>query len=184
MKDIRYYFNLFIEKILWDKPKKTTIDFNSVKTILILRNEGKIGDVIVDTAIIKILSQHGYIIDILVTSTNDSILKYNNNIRKIYIANNISLNDFMKKHNHNVSKDVVRKLNENNYDLIIDPSMFNIPIHRPRLLKEISAKNVISFNKKNWLKHYSKSIYFDYNLDHIKKSYELLLAEFNINEKA
>lgn len=184
MKDIRYYFNLFIEKILWDKSKKTTIDFNSVKTILILRNEGKIGDVIVDTAIIKILSQHGYIIDILVTSTNESILKYNKNIRNIYIANNITLNDFMKKHNHNVSKDVVKKLHENNYDLIIDPSMFNIPIHRPRLLKEISAKNVLSFNKKNWLKHYSKSIYFDYNLAHIKKSYELLLAEFNINEES
>lgn len=180
MKDVRYYMNLFMAKILWDKPKKTAIDFNTVKSILILRNEGKIGDVIVDTAIIKILSQYGYIIDILVTPTNESILKYNKSIRTIYLADNTTLNDFIKKHNHNVSKDVVKKLNENSYDLIIDPSMFNIPIHRPKLLKQISAKNVISFNKKNWLKHYSKSIEFDYNFNHIKKSYELLLSEFNI----
>ena len=85
MKDIRYYLSLFREKILWDKQKKTTIDFSSVKSILILRNEGKIGDVIVDTSIIKILSQHNYVIDMLVTSTNDSILKYNKYIRNIYI---------------------------------------------------------------------------------------------------
>lgn len=180
MKDIRYYLSLFREKILWDKQKKTTIDFSSVKSILILRNEGKIGDVIVDTSIIKILSQHNYVIDMLVTSTNDSILKYNKYIRNIYISNKITLNDFMKKRTHNVSDDILKQLKENNYDLIIDPSMFNVPMHRLKLLNQISAKNVISFNKKRWLKHYSYSIDFDYNLYHIKESYKLLLNAFNI----
>lgn len=180
VKKIRYYSRLFVEKILWDKKKKTTIDLNSIKSILILRNDGKIGDVIVDSAIIKPLSQSGYSVDILVTPDNYSIIKNNDHIRNIYIANQTSLSDFLKKSTHNISKEIIDKLNSNKYDLIIDPSMFNMPMHRLRLLKEISAKDVISFNKKKWLNRYSESIGFDYKINHITKSYELLLSELNI----
>ncbi len=184
MKKMRYYSRLFVEKILWDKQKKTTIDFNSIKSILILRNDGKIGDVIVDSAIIKPLSQGGYNIDILVTPDNHSIIKNNDYIRNIFIANQTSLSDFFKKRTHNVNNEIIDKLNSNKYDLIIDPSMFNVPMHRLRLLKEISAKDVISFNKKKWLNRYSKSIDFDYRINHITKSCELLLSELNITDNS
>lgn len=180
MKDIRYYLNLFLQKLCWDKTKKTAINISAVKSILILRNEGKIGDVIVDTSVIKVLKEHHYCVDMLVTHSNAAILEYNPNIRNVYIADNNSLDDFMKKRHHNVNKDILIALKNNHYDLIIDPSMFNTPIHRPRLLKAISAKNVISFNKKSWLKHYSQSIPFDYNLQHITESYKILLTELNI----
>ncbi|HCT6469302.1 TPA: lipopolysaccharide heptosyltransferase family protein, partial [Morganella morganii] len=118
MKNIRYYSRLFIEKILWDKKSKSAIDFTAVKSILILRNEGKIGDVIVDSGLIKVLSQHGYDVDIIVTPDNCSIMQHDKHIRSIYIADKISLNDFMKKRNHNVSSDIIHQLNENKYDLI------------------------------------------------------------------
>ena len=180
MKKIRYYSKLFIEKIRWDKKKKSTIDFSSVKSILILRNEGKIGDVIVDSGLIKVLAQHGYQVDILVTPDNYSIMQYDKNIRSVYVADRISLSDFMNKKNHNVKEDIINQLNKNKYDLIIDPSIINTPIHRPKILKEISAKDVIGFNKNTWINHYSKSIPFDYNANHIKKSYDLLLSEFKI----
>ncbi|HAT3624877.1 TPA: glycosyltransferase family 9 protein, partial [Morganella morganii] len=101
MKNIRYYSRLLIEKILWDKKSKSAIDFSAVKSILILRNEGKIGDVIVDSGVIKVLSQHGYDVDIVVTPDNCSIMQHDKNIRSIYIADKVSLNDFMKNRNHN-----------------------------------------------------------------------------------
>lgn len=182
MKNIRYYSRLFIEKILWDKKSKSAIDFTAVKSILILRNEGKIGDVIVDSGLIKVLSQHGYDVDIIVTPDNCSIMQHDKHIRSIYVADKISLNDFMKKRNHNVSSDIIHQLNKNKYDLIIDPSIINTPTHRPKLLKEISAKNAIGFNKNKWINHYGKSISFDYDKNHIKESYKLLLSEFGITD--
>ncbi len=182
MKNIRYYSRLLIEKILWDKKSKSAIDFSAVKSILILRNEGKIGDVIVDSGVIKVLSQHGYDVDIVVTPDNCSIMQHDKNIRSIYIADKVSLNDFMKNRNHNVSSDIINQLNKNEYDLIIDPSIINTPIHRPKILNEISAKNVVGFNKNKWINHYGKSISFDYEKNHIKESYKLLLSEFGITD--
>lgn len=182
MKKIRYYSRLFIEKVFWDKKKKSAIDFSAVKSILILRNEGKIGDVIVDSGVISVLSQHGYDVDILVTPDNCSIMQHDKNVRSVYIADKISLNDFMKKRNHNVNNVVINQLNKNKYDLIIDPSIINTPIHRPKILKEISARNVIGFNKNKWINHYGKSIDFDYDKNHIRKSYELLLSAFGITD--
>ncbi|MCC8379964.1 lipopolysaccharide heptosyltransferase family protein, partial [Xenorhabdus sp. PB30.3] len=77
MKDLRYYVKLFISKLIWDDRAKKYFDADNIKTILLLRNEGKLGDMIVDTILLRELSELGYQIDVLATDTNSIILKHN-----------------------------------------------------------------------------------------------------------
>ncbi|WP_218814422.1 glycosyltransferase family 9 protein [Rickettsiella endosymbiont of Dermanyssus gallinae] len=161
IKRFRYLTRLFITKLIWDKRNKVELDINSVKSILLLCNQGKLGDVIVDTLLIKNLSLADYAIDILVTNSNAVILQYNPYVRNIYIANSISLNDFEHSFKHNVPANVIEQLIENNYDLVVDPSLFNTPMHRASLLKKINPKNTLGFNKCRWLNHYGENIIFD-----------------------
>ena len=180
-KRFRYLTRLFITKLIWDKRNKVELDINSVKSILLLCNQGKLGDVIVDTLLIKNLSLADYAIDILVTNLNAVILQYNPYVRNIYIANSISLNDFEHSFKHNVPANVIEQLIENNYDLVVDPSLFNTPMHRASLLKKINPKNTLGFNKCRWLNHYGENIIFDCNKNHIKLSKIEILNKFNIS---
>ncbi len=64
----------------------------------------------------------------------------------------------LRKFNHNVPRDVINELANNKYDIIIDPSLFDIPVHRLRLFRQIKAKSVLGFNKWPSIKHYSHSL--------------------------
>ncbi|CDH21363.1 Glycosyltransferase 9 family protein [Xenorhabdus bovienii str. kraussei Quebec] len=180
MKDIRYYTRLFIAKLLWDKNKNSDFNVNSIKTILLLRNEDKIGDMVVDTILLKELNKAGYIVDFLATETNSIVLKHNPYVRNIFIATPIDITSFMQNFRHNVPVKTIEKLRNNKYDLIIDPSLFNTPIHRLIFFKQLNVKYVIGFNKNKWLNHYDKKIDFDYNENHIKLTYKLIMNSLNI----
>ncbi|CDG20480.1 putative glycosyl transferase [Xenorhabdus poinarii G6] len=180
MKDIRYYTRLFIAKLLWDKNKNSDFNINSIKTILLLRNEDKIGDMVVDTILLKELNKAGYIVDFLATETNSIVLKHNPYVRNIFIATPIDTTSFMQNFRHNVPAKTIEKLRNNKYDLIIDPSLFNTPIHRLIFFKQLNVKYVIGFNKNKWLNHYDKKINFDYNENHIKLTYKLIMNSLNI----
>ncbi|MDE9544912.1 glycosyltransferase family 9 protein [Xenorhabdus bovienii] len=180
MKDIRYYTRLFIAKLLWDKNKNSDFNVNSIKTILLLRNEDKIGDMVVDTILLKELNKAGYIVDFLATETNSIVLKHNPYVRNIFIATPIDITSFMQNFRHNVPVKTIEKLRNNKYDLIIDPSLFNTPIHRLMFFKQLNVKYVIGFNKNKWLNHYDKKIDFDYNENHIKLTYKLIMNSLNI----
>ncbi len=47
---------------------------------------------------------------------------------------------FLRKFNHNVPRDVINELANNKYDIIIDPSLFDIPVHRLRLFRQIKSQ--------------------------------------------
>ncbi|MDC9592820.1 hypothetical protein [Xenorhabdus sp. IM139775] len=96
MKGVRYYARLFIAKLLWDKKGKKSLDVDTIKTVLILRNEGKIGDMIVDTILIRELNKSGYQVDVLGTKTNSAILKYNPYVRNGYLAEDVDISKPMK----------------------------------------------------------------------------------------
>ncbi|WP_338883840.1 glycosyltransferase family 9 protein [Xenorhabdus sp. TH1] len=181
MKDIRYYIRLLIAKLIWDKRGKNIFDIDTIKTVLLLRNEGKIGDMIVDTILIRELNRSGYQVDVVGTKSNCAILKYNPYVRNIYLAEDIDVTSFMKDYSHNIPFKTLSTLKNNNYDLIVDPSLFNTPIHRLSLFKKINPKNIIGFNKKQWINHYNKTIFFDYNESHIKFTYESLMNSLGIN---
>ena len=56
----------------------------------------------------------------------------------------------------------------------MDPSLFDIPVHRLRLFRQIKAKSVLGFNKWPSIKHYSHSFDFDCQRWHVTKTFELI----------
>jgi hypothetical protein len=106
-------------------------------------------------------------------------MRYNPRIRHIYEADPVTSADFLRKFNHNVPRDVINELANNKYDIIIDPSLFDIPVHRLRLFRQIKAKSVLGFNKWPSIKHYSHSFDFDCQRWHVTKTFELIADYLN-----
>lgn len=88
LKGIKIKLRLALAKILWDRRKKASWNPEKVQKILIIRNEGTIGDVIVYSSFIEVLSKRGYCIDILLTESNKTVIEYNPYIRKAYVCEN------------------------------------------------------------------------------------------------
>lgn len=182
MKQVKLDVKLYLAKIRWDKFKKSTLDITSVKTILLLRNEGTIGDMVVYTPLISSLHKAGYVIDILLTKSSSTVMAHNPWVRNIYEANDASTEVYIKSFHHTVPEPIIKKLHENNYDLVIDPSLFDTPVHRMKLLHEINPKSVLAFNKRKYFNHYSKSLpFYERDKEHVTKSASLI-AEYLAHE--
>jgi len=181
LKQVKINARLYIAKMLWDNRKKKAIDLTSVKTILLLRNEGKIGDLVVSTPLIKCLYEAGYSVDLLLTKATSMVIKDNPCIRNVYEAEESTNECFLKGFNHNVAKSVVKVLKENNYDLIIDLCLFETPVHRIRLLRQINARFAIGLNKKNFINHYNHTIAFNVEEKHVTNAFCLITDFLNIN---
>lgn len=109
-------------------------------------------------------------------------MKYNPFIRNIYEADDASTEVYLKSFNHTVSEITIEKLKNNQYDLVIDPSLFDTPVHRMRLLREINPKSVLAFNKKKRFNHYSKSLnFFERDKEHVTQAASLI-SEFLIKK--
>lgn len=182
MKKVRLTIKLYAAKIVWDKYRKSTLNLKSVKTILLLRNEGTIGDMVVYSTLINCLHNAGYIVDVLLTKSSRVVLEHNPCVRTIYAADDASTEVYLKSFNHTVSETIIKKLKQNNYDLVIDPSLFDTPVHRMRLLRDINPKSVLAFNKKKHFNHYSKSLnFYERDREHVSKAASLI-AEFLVNK--
>lgn len=182
MKKVRLDAKLLLAKIIWDKYKKSTLNVDSIKTILLIRNEGTIGDTVVYSPLIKNLHTAGYKVDILLTKSSSVVVKYNPFIRNIYEADDASTEVYLKSFNHTVSEITIEKLKNNQYDLVIDPSLFDTPVHRMRLLRQINPKSVLAFNKKKRFNHYSKSLnFFERDKEHVTQAASLI-SEFLIKK--
>lgn len=160
MKRARLGAKLYLAKIIWDKYKKSALDLKSIKTILLLRNEGTIGDMVVFSPLVKSLYEAGYVVDILLTKSSSVVMENNPYVRTVYEADDASTEVYLKSFNHTVPDSTIKRLEKNNYDLLIDPSLFDTPVHRMRLLREINPKAVLAFNKRKYFNHYSKSLSF------------------------
>lgn len=184
IKKLRYMTRLCIAKFLWDAKNKIPPDIGTAKKVLLIRNEGAVGDVVVDTTLVKCLYNSGFVVDFLLTTSNSSVVKFNPYIRNIFEAETISSTHFLKNFSHNVSKSVINQLNSNKYDIIIDPSLFDTPVHRMLLLKQIKAKCVIGFNKWSKINHYNKVFDFDCCNNHISQTYHLIADFLKIKKES
>ncbi|MGP1133512.1 glycosyltransferase family 9 protein, partial [Serratia sp. CY44083] len=81
---------------------------------------------------------------------------------------------FLKRFAHTVDKSTIKMLNENDYDLVVDLCLFDIPVHRMMLFSDINAKFVLGFNKWSCINHYSKSISFENGKEHVTKAIALV----------
>lgn len=181
MKELKTAIKIHIAKLIWDRRKKSVLDTNSIKSILLLRNEGTVGDMVVYSSLVSHLYAAGYIIDILLTKSSGVVMKYNPCVRNIYEAEDACTEVYLKGFNHTVSESIIKILRKNNYDLVIDPSLSSIPVHRMRLLQEINAKSALGFNKCSNINHYSKSLSFESKTEHVTKAASLIAECLGIN---
>ena len=181
LKEVRLNIKVYIAKIIWDKRKKSVFDINSVKTVLLLRNEGTIGDMVVYSPLVKSLYDAGYEVDILLTKSSSAVMKYNPYVRNIYEADDGSAEVYLKRYRHTVPESAIKAMNKNNYDLVIDPSLFDTPVHRMRLLREINGKSVLGFNKWRVINHYSKSLHFKSGTEHVTTAVSLIADCMQLN---
>lgn len=101
-------------------------------------------------------------------------MRYNPRIRHIYEAENVDSAGYLHKFTHNVPQSVITELANNKYDIVIDPSLFDIPVHRMLLLRQIKPRAVLGFNKWPSIKHYSKSFDFDCENWHVSKTFSFI----------
>lgn len=183
LKKVRLSIKIYIAKLIWDKRRKSVFDVKSVKTVLLLRNEGTIGDVVVSTPLVKCLYESGFTVDILLTKSSSAVMKHNAYIRNIYEAGDSNNEVFLKRFAHTVDKSTIKMLNENDYDLVVDLCLFDIPVHRMMLFSDINARFILGFNKWSCINHYSKSISFENGKEHVTKATALVAHAVGINLK-
>lgn len=150
-----------VAKWMWDEPVRRPFDLQTISKVLLLRDDGKIGDMIVSTSLIRELKANGYTVDILATRSNVVVIEHNPHIRKIHFDDN---------------PNITAELAAESYDLVIDmgdkisPTSFHF-------LKKIKAKNVLGFNKEKY-NLYNKTIAFLGHNEHITTRYALLMQTF------
>ena len=154
MKSLRMRF----AKMIWDHRSKKAFALQDIRKILLLRDDDKIGDMVVSTSVMRELSKQGYLVDILATPKNAAIVQYNPYVNKVLSTE---------------APGIAAQLSAEKYDLVIDMGDKISPASL-RFLRNLSAKNVIGFNKENY-NIYNKSVqYHDFN-GHITNRYDLLM---------
>ncbi|BEM75185.1 lipopolysaccharide 1,2-N-acetylglucosaminetransferase [Serratia marcescens] len=182
-KEVKLNIKIYIAKLIWDKRRKSNFDIKAIKTVLLLRNEGTIGDVVVSTPLVKCLYESGYTVDLLLTKSSSVAMKYNPYVRHAYEAGDCNNEVFLKRFSHTVAESTIRTLNENNYDLVVDLCLFDTPVHRMMLFRDINANFVLGFNKWNCINHYSKSISFKNGKEHVTKAISLVAYNMGLDFK-
>lgn len=182
-KKIRNVIRVYIAKAFWDSRVRREADLTSVKTVLLMRNEGAIGDVVVDSALVKCLHKAGMTVDFLLTKSNSQVMRDNPHIRHIYEAENVDSAAYLRKFTHNVPRSVINELANNKYDIVIDPSLFDIPVHRMLLLRQIKPRSVLGFNKWPSINHYTRSFDFDCENWHVSKTFSIIADYLQLDKK-
>lgn len=181
IKEVKLNIKIYIAKLIWDKRSKSVFDIKCVKTILLLRNEGTIGDVVVSTPLVKCLHESGYTVDLLLTKSSSVAMKHNPYVRHVYEAGDCNNEVFLKRFSHTVAGPTIKTLSENNYDLVVDLCLFDTPVHRMMLFRDINARFVLGFNKWSSINHYSKSISFKNGKEHVTKAISLVAHKMGLN---
>lgn len=180
LREVKLEARKSIAKLLWDKRKKVSFEPDSVKNILLIRNEGKLGDIIVSMPLIRSLHQDGYAVDLLVTESCYDVIKYSPFIRHIYKSGNCSYNHYLKSFYHTVSQATMKMLNRNKYDLIIDPCLSETPVHRMKLFRDINARFVIGLNKQSDISHYTVSVPYKNEKQHVTELLSLVSKSIGV----
>lgn len=163
----------FIAKFLLDKKQKTNkiLNFNEIKTILFIRDDNKIGDMVVSTILFReIKKQYPKIkITVLAGKDNKEIIKYNPYVDEIIEADGHVLKNLA----------IYFKLRKHQIDVIVDTLSFD---PRPLYLLKLRIINpcfLIGYDKE----HYNV---YDYTIksdkySHITRKYGLMLDYFLID---
>ena len=139
---------LKIGKYIWDRKDKVKIlegngflEENDIKSILFLRYDGKIGDMVVNSLMFREIKKvYPYIkIGVVARGTAIDIIKDNPNVDKIY--------EYYK--DRKKIKDLALKIKEEKYDLLIDFSEM-LRVNQMMLINLCGARINIGLDRKDW----------------------------------
>ena len=174
---------LKIGKYIWDRKEKTEIikgdnflEDNNINSILFLRYDGKIGDMVVNSLMFREIKKVYPDIKIGVVARGAAIdiIRDNPNVDKIY--------EYYK--DRKKIKDLALKIKEEKYDLLIDFSEM-LRVNQMMLINLCGARFNIGLNRKEW-KLFDLSIESDKDFkwtEHITKRYLAYLIKLGLKKE-
>ena len=139
---------LKIGKYIWDRKEKTKIiegdnflENNNIKSILFLRYDGKIGDMVVNSLMFREIKKvyPNIKIGVVARGATIDIIKDNPNVDKIY--------EYYK--DRKKIKDLALKIKEEKYDLLVDFSEM-LRVNQMMLINLCGARFNIGLDRKDW----------------------------------
>lgn len=164
-------------KWLWDRKRKKEIikagnfiENNNIKSILFLRYDGKIGDMVINTLMFReIKKRYPYIkIGVVARNSNAEIIKNNSNVDSIYIY---------KKNRKEIVK-LAEQIEKDKYDLLIDFSEM-LRVNQMMLINKSNARFNMGLNREDW-QLFDISYNYPMGNFHITKVYEKVLNSLGI----
>ena len=174
---------LKIGKYIWDRKEKAKIvegnNFlkdNNIKSILFLRYDGKIGDMVVNSLMFREIKKvYPYIkIGVVARGAAIDIIRDNTNVDKIY--------EYYK--DRKKIKDLALKIKEEKYDLLIDFSEM-LRVNQMMLINLCGARINIGLDRKDW-KLFDLSIESGKDFkwtEHITKRYLAYLIKLGLKKE-
>ena len=174
---------LKIGKYIWDRKEKTKIvkgnNFikdNNIKSILFLRYDGKIGDMVVNSLMFREIKKvyPNIKIGVVARGAAIDIIKDNPNVDKIY--------EYHK--DRKKIKDLALKIKKEKYDLLIDFSEM-LRVNQMMLINLCGARFNVGLNRKDW-KLFDLSIENDKDFkwtEHITNRYLAYLIKLGLKKE-
>ena len=174
---------LKIGKYIWDRKEKAKIiegdnflEDNDMKSILFLRYDGKIGDMVVNSLMFREIKKvyPNIKIGVVARGAAIDIIKDNSNVDKIY--------EYYK--DRKKIKDLALKIKEEKYDLLIDFSEM-LRVNQMMLINLCGARFNIGLNRKEW-KLFDLSIKSDKDFkwtEHITNRYLAYLVKLGLKKE-
>ena len=174
---------LKIGKYIWDRKEKSEIikgnnflEDNNIKSILFLRYDGKIGDMVVNSLMFREIRKvyPNIKIGVVARGAAMDIIKDNPNIDKIY--------EYHK--DRKKIKDLALKIKEEKYDLLIDFSEM-LRVNQMMLINLCGARFNIGLDRKEW-KLFDLSIESDKDFkwtEHITNRYLAYLVKLGLKKE-
>ena len=175
---------LKIGKYIWDRKEKTKIvkgnNFikdNNIKSILFLRYDGKIGDMVVNSLMFREIKKvyPNIKIGVVARGAAIDIIKDNPNVDKIY--------EYHK--DRKKIKDLALKIKEEKYDLLIDFSEM-LRVNQMMLINLCGARFNIGLDRKDW-KLFDLSIESNKDfkwIEHIANRYLAYLVKIGLKRES
>lgn len=164
-------------RYIWDRKEKKEkivegnfIEKNSIKSILFLRYDGKIGDMVVNTVMFREIKKQypSMKIGVVARGAAKEIIKNNPYIDKIY--------NYEK--NSKKIKELANEISKEEYDLLIDFSEM-LRVNQMMLINLCKARYNMGLNREDW-KLFDKSYSFPKGEFHIVEVYKKVLEEIGI----
>ena len=174
---------LKIGKYIWDRKDKVKIlegngflEENDIKSILFLRYDGKIGDMVVNSLMFREIKKvyPNIKIGVVARGAAIDIIKDNSNVDKIY--------EYYK--DRKKIKDLALKIKEEKYDLLIDFSEM-LRVNQMMLINLCGARINIGLDRKDW-KLFDLSIESGKDFkwtEHITKRYLAYLIKLGLKKE-